>query len=493
MIIGQDIDINSDSCQRGSTTEPESFMIKTTLLCGVVLTAIPFLAPAKDFPLEFKTLTAEEAMSFPGGSGISGPLQLDKPGAITKAPPAISKHPLYGQLSDRTNHLWFRIDESKGDGKSYDCLIVDMNQNGDLTDDPVVMRVDKPVPMITTNNERSVFGPIAVPDSKKNRGLAADLLCPDVCLQSPRSGSSPATGLPTSASCVSGPGWYLETTVDVDGVTRKVGIVDGNCSFRLGETSQPFTYHNGTETNWYFSGGDNFLLDNDGSGKFKSSVGNDESSPFGPLLYLGAKPCKAVLAADDKSLALEPWSGPLAELALQPHGEQVSEIQVAWESAPDQWQLLQPGVENGKAKVPPGGYRLIGCTLKVNSAAGGETLILDAFKRTPEGTVKAEAGATAPFKCGSPLEVKVTSERDTRNDVSSMQAFDPMLDRPKGGASSEKPVQQLIRAYVVGAGGETYGSFYLQGKGKLHDPPNPVFTVTNAKGKQVASGNMEFG
>ena len=467
-------------------------MIKTTLFCGVVLTAIPFLAPAKDFPLEFKTLNAEEAMSFPGGSGISGPLQLDKPGAITKAPPAISKHPLYGQLSDRTNHLWFRIDESKGDGKSYDCLIVDMNQNGDLTDDPVVMRVDKPVPMITTNNERSVFGPIAVPEAKKI-GVWQPIYYAQMYVY-----NLPARIKSGDRSSYLGqlrlrPGWYLETTVDVDGVTRKVGIVDGNCSFRLGEASQPVTYHNGTETNWYFSGGDNFLLDNDGSGKFRSSVGNDESSPFGPLLYLGAKPCKAVLAADDKSLALEPWSGPLAELALQPHGEQVSEIQVAWESAPDQWQLLQPGVENGKAKVPPGGYRLIGCTLKVNSAAGGETLILDAFKRTPEGTVKAEAGATAPFKCGSPLEVKVTSERDTRNDVSSMQAFDPMLDRPKGGASSEKPVQQLIQAYVVGAGGETYGSFYLQGKGKLHDPPNPVFTVTNAKGKQVASGNMEFG
>ena len=467
-------------------------MIKTTLLCGVVLTAIPFLAPAKDFPLEFKTLNAEEAMAFPGGSGISGPLQLDKPGAITKAPPAISKHPLYGQLSDRTNHLWFRIDESKGDGKSYDCLIVDMNQNGDLTDDPVVMRVDKPVPMITTNNERSVFGPIAVPDAKKI-GAWQPIYYAQMYVY-----NLPARIKSGDRSSYLGqlrlrPGWYLETTVDVDGVTRKVGIVDGNCSFRLGEASQPFTYHNGTETNWYFGGGDNFLLDNDGSGKFRSSVGNDESSPFGPLLYLGAKPCKVVLAADDKSLALEPWSGPLAELALQPHGEQVGEIQVAWESAPDQWQLLQPGVENGKAKVPPGGYRLIGCTLKVNSAAGGETLILDAFKRTPEGTVKAEAGATAPFKSGSPLEVKVTSERDTRNDVSSMQASDPMLDRPKGGTSSEKPVQQLIQAYVVGAGGETYGSFYLQGKGKLHDPPNPVFTVTNAKGKQVASGNMEFG
>ena len=121
-------------------------MIKTTLLCGVVLTAIPFLAPAKDFPLEFKTLNAEEAMAFPGGSGLYGTLRLDKPNAITKAPPAISKHPLYGQMSVSTNRVYFQIDESKGDGNGYDRLIVDLNQNGDLTDDVAAIRVEQPKP-----------------------------------------------------------------------------------------------------------------------------------------------------------------------------------------------------------------------------------------------------------------------------------------------------------------------------------------------------------
>ena len=47
-------------------------MIKTTLLCGAVLTAIPFLAPAKDFPLEFKTLNAAEAMALPRRLGHLG-------------------------------------------------------------------------------------------------------------------------------------------------------------------------------------------------------------------------------------------------------------------------------------------------------------------------------------------------------------------------------------------------------------------------------------
>ena len=469
-------------------------MIKTTLLCGVILAAIPFLAPAKDFPLEFKTLNAEEAMAFPGGSGLYGTLQLDKPGAITKAPPAISKHPLYGQMSVQTNRLCFRIDESKGDGNGYDRLIVDLNQNGDLTDDAAVARVEQPkAAPVVSQPEIALFGPIPVPDEKKI-GALQPIYFAQMYLY-----TRPADIATNGRNSYLGQlrfkaGWYLETTVELDGVTRKVGIVDGNCNFRLGDFNQPTTYQNGTETNWYFQGGDYFLADNDGSGKFESSIGSSESAPFGPMLYLGAKPYKAVLAADCKSLALEPCAGPLAELALQPHGEQVNGIQVAWESAPGQWQLLQPGVENGKAKVPSGNYRLYTCTLKVKAAAG-DTLILSGYKRTPKDTIKAEAGVATPFKCGAPLEVKVTSARDTRNSDSTASESGSFLDRFFGGSVSSEPVlQQLIQASVFGAGGELYSSFYLkENKGNLRQPPKPAFTVITSDGKQVASGDMEFG
>jgi hypothetical protein len=469
-------------------------MIKTTLLCGAVLTAIPFLAPAKDFPLEFKTLNAKEVMAFPGGSGISGSLRLDKPGAITKAPPAVSKHPLYGELSIRTNRMWFRIDESKGDGRGYDRLIVDLNQNGDLTDDAMAVRVEQPGQTSAADRtEIALFGPIPVPEGKKI-GAWRPIYFAQMYLYTP-----PADAVANRNTSYLGQlrfkaGWYLETTVDFDGVTRKVGVVDGNSNFRLGDFNQPTTYQNGTETNWYFQGGDYFLVDNDGSGKFESSIGSNVSAPFGPVLYLGTKPYKAVLAADDKSLALEPWTGPLAELALQPHGEQVNGLQVAWEAAPGEWQLLQPGVENAKAQVPPGNYRLYTCTLKAKTAVG-ETLILSGYKRTPKDTIKAEAGVSTPFKCGAPLEVKVTSARDARNSGSTASGSGSFLDWFFGGSAGAEPVlQQLIQASVFGAGGEMYSSFYLkEDKGNLRQPPKPAFAINTADGKQVASGNMEFG
>ena len=469
-------------------------MKKMMLVCSLVLLAIPVLAPAKDFPLEFKTLSADEAMVFPGGSGLSGTLRLDKPDAITKAPPAVSKHPLYGQMSISTNRLCFRIDESKGDGKDYDRLIVDLNQNGDLTDDDAAARVEQPRQTVAADRmEMALFGPIPVPEEKKI-GAWRPIYFAQMYLF-----TRPADAATNTRNTYLGQlrfkaGWYLETTVELDGVTRKVGVVDGNCSFHLGEPNQPTTYQNGTETNWYFQGGDYFLVDKDGSGKFESSIGNSESAPFGPMLYLGAKPYKAVLAADDKSLALEPWTEPLAELAFQPHGEQVSGIQVAWEAAPGQWQLIQPGVENGKTRVPSGNYRLYNCTIKVKTAAD-ENLILSGYKSTPKDTTKAVAGTATPFKCGAPLEIKVASARDNRDNVTDAQESGSL----RGWLASiftgtEKPLQQFIQASVLGAGGETYSSFFIkEDKGNLRQPPKPTFTVATTDSKEVASGNMEFG
>lgn len=463
-------------------------MTKTMLLCGAVLTVMPWLTPAKDYPLDFKTLTASEAMSFPGGSGRYGMAQLAKPPGIVKEPPAVSRHPLYGQLSAGANGvIWFRLDESKGDGQGYDRLIVDINQNGDLTDDPVVQATEPAGrSSAALQPQRMFFGPIPVPESKKI-GAGRPIYFAQLYML-----TAPAMAGPNQRNMIIGqlrlkPGWYLETTVDMDGVARKVGIVDGNCNFQLGTAGKPMFYRSGAETNWVFQGGDYFLVNNDGSGKFDNSIGNNESVPFGPVLYLGAKPCKAVLAADGTSLSLEPWAEPLSELSLQPHGDQVNEIQVAWESAPGQWQLLQPGVENGKAAVPPGNYRLYQCQIKAQTS-GGETLTMNGTKRNAQDTTKAEAGAPTPFKCGAPLVIKVAATRENN-----VVPTAPGSSSPTFRFFTEQPLQENIQASAIGAGGETYSGFYLQGKGGLRQPPKPVYAITTSDGKQVESGDMEFG
>ena len=84
-------------------------------------------------------------------------------------------------------------------------------------------------------------------------------------------------------------GWYLDTTVRLNGVNHKVGVLDGDSNLRLGDVAQPPASGNLTQTSWYFGAGDYLLVDADGSGRFEDDVFQSEVCPFGPILYLGVQ------------------------------------------------------------------------------------------------------------------------------------------------------------------------------------------------------------
>ncbi len=459
-------------------------MKKSLFLCGALLLAVPGLSPAADYPLVFKTLDAQQAMSFPSGSTIYAMMQAAKPAGLHKAPPAVSQHPLYGQIAAGSDQLLCRLDESKGTGQGYDRLIVDVNQNGDLTDDPVVNLVPSAMHQgVVSAPQQLLFGPIQAPDNLKI-GADRPVFFAQVYMFMAAGISAAAMPNATVAEILVRPGWYLEATVNVDGKEHKVGLVDGNCNFRIGDPERPVTSRtgvNGSETSWYFQGGDRFLMDWGRAGGMQSSVLEDQSRSFGPLLYLGAKPYKVAVAADSKSLSLAPWTEPLAELAMQPGGEHISSLELAWEKAPGDWVLLQPGVENGKAKVPPGNYRLYSLVLKGKTAAG-DSLIMSGIKRAPEGTVKAVAGETTPLKCGAPLQINLSSV-PTRAAGGLLQ-----------GLFGQAGPAQTIQASILGAGGETYSAPQLMGaRGMGRPPTGPTYAVLTTEGKQVDSGNLEYG
>ena len=128
---------------------------------GALAVAAAATASGEDFPLTFRTIPAKDVMSFPGGSGTYGQLGLAKPAKLRKEPKAMSRHPLYGVCRDTPAGpaFLFRLDESKGDGKGYDQLIVDMNQNGDLTDDPVAQRAVLPADRRASRPTRCSLAP----------------------------------------------------------------------------------------------------------------------------------------------------------------------------------------------------------------------------------------------------------------------------------------------------------------------------------------------
>ena len=220
-------------------------MMRPTFICGLIAVAAVATASAEDFPLTFRTIPAKDVMAFPGGSGSGGSLQVAKPTKLKKEPKAMSRHPLYGECRDTTSGaaLVYRLDESRGDGKGYDQLIVDMNQNGDLTDDPVAQRVVLPSERQTASLEQLLFGPIQAPADKMMAGgrpmyFARVYIYNRQFLSSGQEAQNMFIG-----QLMLKAGWYLDTTIELNGKKQKVGVFDGDSNMHLGDVSQPQTVH----------------------------------------------------------------------------------------------------------------------------------------------------------------------------------------------------------------------------------------------------------
>jgi hypothetical protein len=442
-------------------------------------------ASGEDFPLTFRTIPAKDVMSFPGGSGSSGSLQVAKPTKLKKEPKAMSRHPLYGECRDTTTGaaLVYRLDESKGDGKGYDQFIVDMNQNGDLTDDPVAQRVVLPSERQTVSPDLLLFGPIQAPADKAVAGgrpiyFARVYIYNRQLLGSGQEAQNFIGRLMLKA------GWYLDTTVELNGRKQKVGVFDGDSNLRLGDVSQPQTLTSNDEKSWYFRPGDYLLVDTDGSGRFENDLFQSEVCPFGPILYLGGKAYKIALAPDCKSLRVEPWSEPLAEVALQPHGDQVKHLTLAWEGPNGKWQLIRPAVTGGKVMVPPGNYRLYACSL-VGGSGSRDQVMVSGMQRIPQTPVSIAAGQANKLDCGGPLQIKVTATK-ARASTSGL-----LIEDSSNATANSEPTLR-INANLAGSGGEIYSTF-LKGDHFQSKPPKPTFSIVQAGGKTVDTGNLEFG
>jgi hypothetical protein len=466
-------------------------MIKTTLFCGAILTSIPFLAFAKDYPLEIKTLSAEQVKGYQWSYGAVQMIVAAKPAALKQTPKAVSAHPLYGEFKWRADKasMLFRLDESKGDGKGYDRLILDLNQNGDLTDDAAIAPA---AGMGSWSNfsgqELKLFGPLEAPASKQ---IAAGKLSYYAVLDIRTNAVLKLRKNSAAARDYLGnlrlrAGGYLETTVEIDGRKQSVAVIDNDANMRLGDLCQANITSDGR---WFLGAadGDRLLLKKDDSGT------NHDSRCFSRILYFDATPYKVALAADCGSLQIEPWPEPLVEVSLQPQGEQVHDLGLGWESAKGQWQFIEPGVAHGKIQLPRGNYGLWSVSLSAKSPKA-EELTVGGANMNSKKIFTVEPGTTNTLRCGAPLEVIVTTDRSGRPAGSSPGGFWSSLLNGLGKVVSPETDELRIQAEIVGSGGEQYSSFRLkQADGKRSEPPRPTFAIATADGKPVASGNLEFG
>ena len=444
---------------------------------------------AKEFPLTFKTLTVEEAAVFPGGAGAFAQLLATKPPELKREPPGASGQSLYGVIGrgGGTQGMVFRLDATAGEDSGHDVLLLDLNLNGDLTDDAAIKLAG--TPKITRSAsmayEFSWYGPITAPAASRI-AQGTPVYYAQLNYYHTAGTSTTAGGItqPYLGTLRLRPGFCLETTVPWGGPGQKIGIVDGNANFRLGDEAKPVISKVAKDPTWYFPPADNFLVDRNGSGKFEADRLDTETQPFGPMLTLGATSFRAKLTANCAALDLEPWSGAPASVALQPSGTQVRDVTFAWERAPKDWVLLKTSVTQGRASVPPGVLCFNGCVLEVQTRDGSPLLLVGSYRKMDK-ALRATAGQTATFACGGPLELQLTATKRKLSGVAGASAV----------SRSVRPATETVvdlQAEILGRAGETYGTL-LAGKNLTSSPPPPKFTITTRDGRQVASGSLEYG
>jgi hypothetical protein len=464
--------------------DPTGSMRKVLHICGAVVLAAGLAAA--DFPLKYRAFTADQIAAFPRSYGSWVVVSTVKPKELKGEPPATSGCPLYGQWwQGGTNRppVLFRLDESKGNGKGYARLIMDLNRDGDLANDVVVLpaKLSRAPLALPEDREEMFFGPVILP---ANGGVN---LGPHVFFVQTHLSNRQLLTTGGARDVYYGQlrvktGWYLETVVNLPGVRRRVAVMDDDGDGQLGESWRFEPSARSVQADWGLVTGDSLLQGAGGGESFENRLFTTDCSPypfttdcspFSPITYFGAQPWKIALSADSQVLHVEPWAGPLAELLVTPNGKQVRSLSLAWENPAGQWRLIKPTVVKGKALVPPGNYRVYGCLVE-GKAGLFHRMRASAFDRSLKNSFSVEGGKTASVSCGAPMEIKVTAD---------IQSPDPK----NSGARMLR-----ISAKAVGAGGETYSAYGI-GKSFDRDPRRRRFVVTDHAGQKVGSGNLEFG
>jgi hypothetical protein len=442
------------------------------------------LLTAEDFPLSYRELAAETVATFPRSYGSEGVLSASKPADLRNEPPAPFGHPLYGRLwTNAANSLpaIFRLEESQGAGKGHDRLIIDLNRNGDLTDDPVLHPSPCPIEAMTNNEEReeAFFGPILVPAPPGFPVKQLQYFARTHIYNRRALARGARDGLYFGQLRIQA-GWCLEAAVNLNGERSRLAIVDCDGDLGIGESwhiKSPAL----PDAPWDLAVGDAFLQAPGISGNFDNRLFTTECSPypftprcspFGSFLYVGAKLRKVTLADGMRHVHIEPWTEPLVEVRIGPEGKPVRNLLLARENPAGQWQLMRTSVVKGKSYVPSGSYRVYGCLLE-GKAGLFQHVRASAFDRTLTNSFRAESGRVVSLVCGAPLEIKVET-------------------RLQEGQEQMAPRVLRISAKAVGAGGETY-SAYGVGKAFDRDPRKRVFVITDLAGNKITSGNLEFG
>jgi hypothetical protein len=461
--------------------------LAVTMLCSVT--------QAVDFPLQVKQVSLEDARMLPGNYGRGASLSYRVPAQLRNAPKLVSAKPMYAQFGtvmrlgeSRSSLRWEPIaifDESRGTGTGYDRLYFDLNGNGDLKSAPAITRIkEKKQDASSITFNYNDFGPIKLPSSKTIGQYQPSFYAQMYTYTYKASSSSLVRSDPNRVNGYARiwAAQYLETTVELNGVKQKFGLLDGNCNFQIGDLAGLNKYnYSGTppEIRWMLAPADVFLRDQDNSGEFKNTIGSRDSESYSRLVYFGGKPYTITLSADYRQVQFNSCTQPMGTLNLPP---EVSQVVLGMEKGSETWEIATPGLVNQRAIIPAGTYRIASATLR-GDAGSGKTLITETTSGLTE-VQSVTAGGNANLKIGLPLRLNLTT--------SNAKSIVPLEREAKVAVPSTSTLR--LNLAILGVAGEKYGSFtQIDSQGKTERPKPPTYEIIGPDGKQIAAGDFEFG
>jgi hypothetical protein len=460
-------------------------MIKPLLVGVVAASLTASMVSAESFSFTVKNLTMQESHVIAGGYGDYGSVMINSSSGI-KAPKLTSSRPLYGVMHRNNNQgkPTVILDESKGTGKGYDRLIFDINENGDFTDDPVFNGTPANVNSSNDDYEQNDFGPIELP-AKKTVGIWRPRFYVNVYLYNKRELKSATKDSQQQIGQIRlQAGNLLEAQVDINGIKQKIGLIDGNCNFTLGDpVSISKVYRRANDPgSWYLAPGDSYVRDIDGSGKYQRSQAGKESEIFSKYVYFRGKPYLAKVSEDLKSVSFEPFTGLTGEFKLDPT---VTRVVFGLEGTT--WEAVTPEIVEGKVVVPVGNYHISTCMISAKDASG---VVQANTTDVPDKMFAVKAGQATDLQVGQPLKLSILAEKQPANgnEPAGMGSSKNLFSSTNSNSKQSYVLQMNVQ--IAGAATEKYSGFTRDQGGYI---AAPRFQILDVKGKELASGNFEYG
>ena len=363
---------------------------------------------------------------------------------LVAQPEYYSKRPMYGVFqfgTEKNAKLIMVLDESKGTRTGYDTLYVDVNGNLDLTDDAKLSA--KP----SENEENRHF---AFPLVELKVKYGEKELPYHVKIETYNYGN---VDFRVNTAC------YTKGDISLGGKKYAAAFLDGTGN---GLFNDLFVTPKGMGGNQLYAKGDGLVIDLNNDSKFDRDNGQgSEAFPLGKYLSWGKKCYEITPDPTGRSYTLVKSKAKCGTVTLET--QESSAI------------LLSPDgalrVMGKSTVVPEGSYRFYACSLEAKDGEGQlwRAIGNGQIKQPP---VVVTAKKATPLAVGAPLTAEVTVNK------------------------SESGVFGMSLA-ITGKGGESYTANNFQKVGKdnenMQSRPNPKVKIVDKDGKEVATGDFEYG